>query len=70
MARALRRIWEFDSGEEARRDETVSRCVRRDAGIMESFEECFVSSVSMSRDERPRCAVRALAAARREGGVR
>jgi hypothetical protein len=44
--------------------------LRRDCGIMESFEECVVSSVSTSRDERPRWAVRVLAAARMEGGVR
>ena len=35
-----------------------------------SGEECVVSSVSISSDERPRCAVRALADARTEGGVR
>ena len=38
--------------------------------MMELPEECVVSSMSMSRDERPRCAVRALAEARTEGGVR
>ena len=71
MAKASRRIEAFASGEEARSEETVLRGLRSDAGIMDSSgEECVLSSVSISSDERPRYAVRALADARMEGGVR
>jgi hypothetical protein len=48
----------------------VLRGFRSDCGIIEPSEECVVSSVSISSDERPRCAVRALAEARTDGGVR
>lgn len=43
---------------------------RRESGIIDCEEEGEESSESISRDERPRWAVRDLAVARMEGGVR
>lgn len=43
---------------------------RRESGIMDCEGGGWESSESISRDERPRCAVRCLAVARMEGGVR
>ena len=46
------------------------RGLRRDSGIMDCEGGGEESSESMSRDERPRWAVRDLAVALMEGGVR
>lgn len=43
--------------------------LRRLSGIMDWLRGGSPSSVSISREERPRCSVRALATARRDGGV-
>jgi len=48
----------------------VFRGLRRDSGIMDCEVGGEESSESMSRDERPRWAVRRLAVALMEGGVR
>lgn len=68
MASALSLIWAADSGDAARREETVARGFLRLSGIMEG--ELESSSESISRAERPRWVVRALAEARTAGGVR
>lgn len=71
VARASRRIWALASGVEARREETLGLERRREGGMMDWEVEGGVSSEeSTSRDERPRCAVRCLASARMEGGIR
>lgn len=70
MARASRRICALASGLAARREETVFRGLRRESGMMDCEGGGEESSESMSRDERPRCAVRCFAVARMEGGVR
>jgi hypothetical protein len=72
LARASRRICAAFSGDWESRLETVVRGTRRLAGIMlGSFSgEEVVGSESMSRDERPRCEVRDLAAERMEEGVK
>ena len=69
VASASRRICALASGLTARREETVFRGRRRESGIMDCEVE-GASSVSMSRDERPRWLVRCFAVARMEGGVR
>jgi hypothetical protein len=43
---------------------------RKDSGMMDWEGGGWESLMSISRDERPRCAVRCLAVARMEGGVR
>ncbi len=70
VARASSLICAFFSGLAASRLDTVFFGLRRLSGIMDWLGEGSPSSVSISREERPRCSVRAFAVARREGGVR
>jgi hypothetical protein len=66
VAMASRRIWEAFSGFERRADSDLGRSA---CGIIDG--SCLGSAeVSTSRLESPRCAVRALAAERKEGGVK
>lgn len=69
VASAESRIWALVSGDAARRLESVVLGRRRLVGTIEGSVGGG-PSVSMSREERPRCEVRSLAEARREGGVR
>jgi hypothetical protein len=70
VASASSRICAPASGLAARRDETVFRGLRRDSGMMDCEAGGDGSSESISRDDSPRWAVRCLAVARMEGGVR
>lgn len=71
MASASRRIDALASGDAARRLETVVFGRRRLSGMRDwDAGVGSPSSESMSREERPRWAVRCLAAARMEVGVR
>jgi hypothetical protein len=70
VAKASSLICALASGLAARSEETVFRGLRRDLGIMDCEGGGEETSESMSRDERPRWAVRCLAVARMDGGVR
>lgn len=69
VASASSRICAFVSGLAASTLVTVFLGRLRLSGIMDCSGDGSPPSVSMSREERPRCAVRAFAAARRVGGV-